>query len=155
MVNACETLKSVQAHHSTYFPHMFNSLLFLILQRKSIKGEGNKEPKPESETKEEQQKEVLPSKDDSTKSIGETVDKPVPQPPVPEDDSERYFSAHQVIEYQWPPDRTGEFYLLRHHVCQFLETEGLEEKYPGELSYCDKCLQNTFITALFTCIYNY
>ena len=120
------------------------------MQRKSVKGEGNKEPKPESETKEEQQKEVLPSNDDNTKSTGETLDKLVPQPPVPEDDSERYFSAHQVIEYQWPPDRTGEFYLLRHHVCQFLETEGLEEKYPGELANCDKMFTKINTTALFT-----
>ena len=108
----------------------------LILQRKSA---ANKEPKPDSEVKEEQQKDVLPSNDDNAKSTaGETLDKPVPQPPLPEVESERYFSAHQVFEYQWPPDRTGEFYLLRHQVCQFLETKGLEENYPGELACCDK-----------------
>lgn len=92
-----------------------------------------KEPKPETESKEEQQQnDVLPNKDDKVTSTDEAVDKPVPQPPLPppEVSSEFYYSAEQVIEYQWPPDRTGEFYLLRHQVCQFLETEDLEEKYP-------------------------
>lgn len=101
-----------------------------ILQRKSAV---TKEPKPciETEAKEEQQKEILASSDDNAKTTSETADKQVLQPTPPEDETECYFSADRVIEYQWPPDRTGEFYLLRHQVCQFLEIETLEEKYPG------------------------
>lgn len=59
------------------------------------------------------------------------MDKQVPQPSPPEAVPES-FTADKMFEYQWPPDRTGEFYLLRHHICQFLEIESLEEKYPGE-----------------------
>lgn len=59
------------------------------------------------------------------------MDKQAPQPSFPETDPES-FSADKMLEYQWPPDRTGEFYLLQHQVCQFLEIESFEEKYPGE-----------------------
>ena len=65
--------------------------------------------------------------------MSETVDRQAPQPSPPETGPES-FSAERMLEYQWPPDRTGEFYLLRHQVCQFLEMESLEEKYPGECS---------------------
>ncbi|XP_020632189.1 PHD finger protein 10-like isoform X4 [Orbicella faveolata] len=93
----------------------------------------SKEPKAstENETQEEQQKENL-TNDQNTcnaKLTSETVDKQAPQPSTPETGPES-FSAERMLEYQWPPDRTGEFYALRHQVCQFLEIESLEEKYP-------------------------
>ena len=66
--------------------------------------------------------------------MSETVEKQAPQPSPPETSPES-FSAEKMLEYQWPPDRTGEFYVLRHQVCQFLEIESLEEKYSGKCSF--------------------
>ena len=76
------------------------------------------------------------STDESDKNTDETMEKSITHLPLQElDNSEGlYFSAHDLIEYQWPPDRSGEFYLLRHQVCQFLEIESLEEEYPGTLN---------------------
>ena len=79
------------------------------------------------------------------------MDKQLPQPAPQDVVTECGFSAERVIEYQWPPDRTGEFYLLRHQVCQFLETEDLEKKYPGRCGVkdCSQCLNATVIEDLF------
>lgn len=96
-----------------------------------------KEPKPstETETKQEESKENAPNNNDIKKAVSEEVSKPVsrppPPPPPPDVSTECKFTAERMYEYQWPPDGTGEFYLLRHQVCQFLETENLDEKYSG------------------------
>ena len=102
------------------------------MQRKSAVSKELK-ASTENETQEEQPKENLTNDHNNAKSMSETVDKQAPQPSPPETGPES-FSAERMLEYQWPPDRTGEFYVLRHQVCQFLETESLGEKYPGECS---------------------
>lgn len=101
------------------------------MQRKSAVSKELK-ASTENETQEEQPKENLINDHNNAKSMSE-VDKQAPQPSPPETGPES-FSAERMLEYQWPPDRTGEFYVLRHQVCLFLETESLEEKYPGECS---------------------
>lgn len=108
--------------------------MFLFhLQRKATTA---KEPKPsiETETKQEESKENAPNNNDIKKAVSEELSKPVPLPPPPPPDvsTETKFTAGRMYEYQWPPDGTGEFYLLLHQVCQFLETENLEEKYSGQ-----------------------
>ena len=114
--------------------------MFLFhLQRKATTA---KEPKPtiETETKQEESKENAPSNNDIKKTVSEEVSKPVPRPPPPapppppppDISTKTKFTAERMYEYQWPPDGTGEFYLLQHQVCQFLETENLEEKYSGQ-----------------------
>ena len=112
-------------------------MISLLLQRKAATA---KEPKPstETETKQEESKENAPNNNDIKKAVSEEVSKPVPRPPPPppppppDVSTECKFTAERMYEYQWPPDGTGEFYLLRHQVCQFLETENLEEKYSGQ-----------------------
>ena len=106
-------------------------MISFLLQRKVATA---KEPKPsvETETKQEESKENAPNNNDIKKAVSEEVSKPVPQPPPPDVSTESKFTAEKMYEYQWPPDGTGEFYLLRHQVCQFLETENLEEKYSGQ-----------------------
>lgn len=93
-----------------------------------------KEPKIDTIVDEPEKKAVTPSNDNSDKSSDEIIEKPLPLVPVPEDNSQSVFSADRMIEYQWPPDKSGEFYILRDQVYQFLETEGLEEEYPGKLT---------------------
>lgn len=106
-------------------------MISFLLQRKAATA---KEPKPstETETKQEESKENAPNNNDIKKAVSEEVSKPVPRPPPPDVSTESKFTAERMYEYQWPPDGTGEFYLLRHQVCQFLETENLEEKYSGQ-----------------------
>ena len=106
-------------------------MISFLLQRKAATA---KEPKPsiETETKQEESKENAPNDNDIKKAVSEEVSKPVPRPPPPDVSAESKFTAERTYEYQWPPDGTGEFYLLRHQVCQFLETENLEEKYSGQ-----------------------
>lgn len=91
-----------------------------------------REPKLDKREDEAEQRAVMLSTDESDKNTDETMEKSITHLPLQElDNSEGlYFSAHDLIEYQWPPDRSGEFYLLRHQVCQFLEIESLEEEYP-------------------------
>ncbi|XP_067017721.1 PHD finger protein 10-like [Acropora muricata] len=89
-----------------------------------------KEPKIDTIVDEPERKAVTPSNDNSDKSSDEIIEKPLPLVPLPEDNSQSVFSADRMIEYQWPPDKSGEFYILRHQVYQFLEAEGLEEEYP-------------------------
>lgn len=93
-----------------------------------------KEPKIDTIVDEPEKKAVTPSYDHIDKSSDETIEKPLPLVPIPEDNSQSVFSADHMIEYQWPPDKSGEFYLLRDQVYQFLETESLEEEYPGKLT---------------------
>ena len=93
-----------------------------------------KEPKIDTIVDEPEKKAVTPSNDNSDKSSDEIIEKPLPLVPLPEDNSQSVFSADRMIEYQWPPDKSGEFYILRHQVYQFLEAEGLEEEYPGKLT---------------------
>ena len=108
-------------------------MISFLLQRKAATA---KEPKPsiETETKQEESKENAPNNNDIKKAVSEEVSKPVPRPPPPPPDvsTESRFTAERMYEYQWPPDGTGEFYLLRHQVCQFLKTENLDEKYSGQ-----------------------
>ena len=115
--------------------YLLSKLISFLLQRKVATA---KEPKPsiETETKQEESKENAPNNNDIKKAVSEEVSKPVPRapppPPSPDVSKESKFTAERMYEYQWPPDGTGEFYLLRHQVCQFLETENLEEKYSGQ-----------------------
>lgn len=90
-----------------------------------------KEPKvfTETEIQEEQQKENSVNEQGNEKLSTETTNKQVPDPSSPEI-VEEAFTAERLFEYQWPPDRSGEYYLLQHQVCQFLETEDLEERNP-------------------------
>ena len=106
-------------------------MISFLLQRKAATA---KEPKPsiETETKQEESKENAPNNNDMKKAVSEEVSKPVPPPPPLDVSTESKFTAERMYEYQWPPDGTGEFYLLRHQVCQFLETENVEEKYSGQ-----------------------
>ena len=114
-------------------------MISFLLQRKAATA---KEPKlsTETEAKQEESKENAPNNNDIKKAVSEEVSKPVsrpppppPLPPPPPDvRTESKFTAERMYEYQWPPDGTGEFYLLQHQVCQFLETENLEEKYSGQ-----------------------
>ena len=106
-------------------------MISFLLQRKAATA---KEPKPsiETETKQEESKENAQNNNDIKNAVSEEVSKPVPRPPPPDVSTESKFTAERMYEYQWPPDGTGEFYLLRHQVCQFLETENLEEKYSGQ-----------------------
>lgn len=106
-------------------------MISFLLQRKAATA---KEPKPsiETETKQEESKENAPNNNDMKKAVSEEVSKPVPPPPPLDVSTESKFTAERMYEYQWPPDGTGEFYLLRHQVCRFLETENLDEKYSGQ-----------------------
>ena len=113
--------------------YLLSKLISFLLQRKVATA---KEPKPsiETETKQEESNENAPNNNDIKKAVSEEVSKPVPRPlpPPPDVSTESKFTAERMYEYQWPPDGTGEFYLLRHQVCQFLETENVEEKYSGQ-----------------------
>ena len=99
-----------------------------------------KEPKvfTETEIQEEQQKENSVNEQGNEKLSTETTNKQVPDPSSPEN-VEEAFTAERLFEYQWPPDRSGEYYLLQHQVCQFLETEDLEERNPGERFWLFMC----------------
>uniref|UniRef100_F7C8W1 PHD finger protein 10 n=1 Tax=Xenopus tropicalis TaxID=8364 RepID=F7C8W1_XENTR len=42
-----------------------------------------------------------------------------------------YFPAENVIEYKWPPDETGEYYMLQEQVSEYLGVTSFKRKYPG------------------------
>lgn len=73
-----------------------------------------KEPKVSTETElqDQQQKVNLVNEEENEKPVSETTNKQVPDPSPPEI-VEEVFTAERLFEYQWPPDRSGEFYLLQ------------------------------------------
>jgi len=42
-----------------------------------------------------------------------------------------YFPAENLIEYKWPPDETGEYYMLQEQVSEYLGVTSFKRKYPG------------------------
>ncbi|KTG33376.1 hypothetical protein cypCar_00023306 [Cyprinus carpio] len=42
-----------------------------------------------------------------------------------------YFPAENLTEYKWPPDDTGEYYMLQEQVSEYLGVTSFKRKYPG------------------------
>ncbi|XP_029450130.1 PHD finger protein 10 isoform X3 [Rhinatrema bivittatum] len=42
-----------------------------------------------------------------------------------------YFPAENLIEYKWPPDEMGEYYMLQEQVSEYLAVTSFKRKYPG------------------------
>jgi len=40
-------------------------------------------------------------------------------------------AAENLVEYQWPPDSTGDYYMLQEQVSTFLNIKSFKRKYPG------------------------
>ncbi|XP_065691779.2 PHD finger protein 10 isoform X2 [Patagioenas fasciata] len=51
-----------------------------------------------------------------------------------------YFPAENLIEYKWPPDETGEYYMLQEQVSEYLGVTSFKRKYPErrDLSHKEK-----------------
>ncbi|XP_025909190.1 PHD finger protein 10 isoform X1 [Nothoprocta perdicaria] len=53
-----------------------------------------------------------------------------------------YFPAENLIEYKWPPDETGEYYMLQEQVSEYLCVTSFKRKYPDlerrDLSHKEK-----------------
>ena len=47
------------------------------------------------------------------------------------DPVELEFPVEKLYEYQWPPTKAGEFFLLQEQVCQYLEIKSFHRKFPG------------------------
>ena len=45
-------------------------------------------------------------------------------------------AAENLVEYQWPPDSSGDYYMLQEQVSTFLNIKSFKRKYPGILKYC-------------------
>lgn len=43
-----------------------------------------------------------------------------------------YFPAENLTEYKWPPDETGEYYMLQEQVSEYLGVTSFKRKYPGK-----------------------
>lgn len=43
-----------------------------------------------------------------------------------------YFPAENLTEYKWPPDDTGEYYMLQEQVSEYLGVTSFKRKYPGK-----------------------
>lgn len=46
-----------------------------------------------------------------------------------------YYPAENLIEYKWPPDETGEYYMLQEQVSEYLGVTSFKRKYPGITSW--------------------
>lgn len=42
-----------------------------------------------------------------------------------------YYPAENLIEYKWPPDEAGEYYMLQEQVSEYLGVTSFKRKYPG------------------------
>ncbi|XP_063047873.1 PHD finger protein 10 [Engraulis encrasicolus] len=53
-----------------------------------------------------------------------------------------YFPAENLTEYKWPPDDTGEYYMLQEQVSEYLGVTSFKRKYPDlerrDLSHKEK-----------------
>ncbi|XP_075453160.1 PHD finger protein 10 isoform X4 [Ascaphus truei] len=53
-----------------------------------------------------------------------------------------YFLAENLIEYKWPPDEAGEYYMLQEQVSEYLGVTSFKRKYPDlerrDLSHKEK-----------------
>uniref|UniRef100_H3AIB3 PHD finger protein 10 n=1 Tax=Latimeria chalumnae TaxID=7897 RepID=H3AIB3_LATCH len=53
-----------------------------------------------------------------------------------------YFPAENLIEYKWPPDEAGEYYMLQEQVSEYLGVTSFKRKYPDlerrDLSHKEK-----------------
>nr|DBA26914.1 TPA: hypothetical protein GDO54_011110 [Pyxicephalus adspersus] len=53
-----------------------------------------------------------------------------------------YFPAENLVEYKWPPDETGEYYMLQEQVSEYLGVTSFKRKYPDlerrDLSHKEK-----------------
>ncbi|VTJ86538.1 Hypothetical predicted protein [Marmota monax] len=53
-----------------------------------------------------------------------------------------YYPAENLIEYKWPPDETGEYYMLQEQVSEYLGVTSFKRKYPDlerrDLSHKEK-----------------
>lgn len=58
-----------------------------------------------------------------------------------------YFPAENLIEYKWPPDETGEYYMLQEQVSEYLGVTSFKRKYPG--IYVIETLSETLQVKLF------
>lgn len=56
--------------------------------------------------------------------------------------SPTYFPAENLTEYKWPPDDTGEYYMLQEQVSEYLGVTSFKRKYPDmerrDLSHKEK-----------------
>lgn len=43
-----------------------------------------------------------------------------------------YFPAENLIEYKWPSDDSGEYYMLQEQVSEYLGVTSFKRKYPGK-----------------------
>ncbi|XP_043923740.1 PHD finger protein 10 [Protopterus annectens] len=59
-----------------------------------------------------------------------------------QDFGSHYFPAENLIEYKWPPDETGEYYMLQEQVSEYLGVTSFKRKYPDlerrDLSHKEK-----------------
>lgn len=42
-----------------------------------------------------------------------------------------YYPAENLVEYKWPPDEAGEYYMLQEQVSEYLGVTSFKRKYPG------------------------
>nr|XP_051695247.1 PHD finger protein 10 isoform X2 [Oryctolagus cuniculus] len=51
-----------------------------------------------------------------------------------------YYPAENLIEYKWPPDEAGEYYMLQEQVSEYLGVTSFKRKYPErrDLSHKEK-----------------
>ncbi|XP_074189977.1 PHD finger protein 10 isoform X4 [Rhinolophus sinicus] len=53
-----------------------------------------------------------------------------------------YYPAENLIEYKWPPDETGDYYMLQEQVSEYLGVTSFKRKYPDlerrDLSHKEK-----------------
>ncbi len=61
-----------------------------------------------------------------------------------------YFPAENLTEYKWPPDDTGEYYMLQEQVSEYLGVTSFKRKYPGMNNKRLNCLQGKLNWEVFT-----
>ena len=67
---------------------------------------------------------------DSSNGIDGTPKRKPPRNEIPVVDL--VFPVEKLYEYQWPPDKSGEYYLLQEHVVEYLSIKSFQRRFPGK-----------------------
>lgn len=70
---------------------------------------------------------VIPPEEDSQSSVGSQRSGSKRRH---EDVGITNFVAENLFEYQWPPDQSGEYYILQEQISEFLAVKSFKRKYP-------------------------
>jgi len=65
---------------------------------------------------------------DSSNGIDGTPKRKPPRNEIPVVDL--VFPVEKLYEYQWPPDKSGEYYLLQEHVVEYLSIKSFQRRFP-------------------------